>query len=100
MTGGIRGIVEPSPTDSLGYPVVNYSGLYDDSLIFQVNIEDLPHQSGDNQNTVPTGKAPPDKPVPAPRAMKGIARSHIFTTSATCSVVLGSTTTQLGVGDS
>jgi hypothetical protein len=40
-----------------------------------------------------TGSAPPDRPVPAPRATNGTwSRAHSRTTAATSSVVAGSTT--------
>ena len=38
------------------------------------------------------GSAPPDSPVPEPRATNGTpARAHSLTTAATCSAVSGST---------
>jgi hypothetical protein len=40
------------------------------------------------------GKAPPDKPVPAPRATIGtFSAQQIFSIAATCSSVSGNTTT-------
>ena len=40
-----------------------------------------------------TGSAPPERPVPAPRATNGTsAPAQVRTTAATCSVVSGSTT--------
>ena len=39
------------------------------------------------------GSAPPDRPVPEPRATNGTpARAHAATTAATCSAISGSTT--------
>ena len=93
LAGRIGSEVEAIRLDGARKIGVNHSRLNRCALIFEVDFEDAVHARKGDHDAAARGRAPPERPVPAPRPTIGmLLRAASLTTRETCSVVDGKTT--------
>ena len=57
------------------HPAVDHPGFHRDRLVWKIHGQDPTHATGDDQQASSSTSAPPDSPVPLPRATKGMPRA-------------------------
>ena len=68
-------------------------GCDGDLLVGEIDVEDAVHAGEADDDAAAAGSAPPLRPVPAPRATKGmLCFAQMRTTAWTCAVLRGRTT--------